>query len=139
MSSRGHILLIDDDPDFAEFVRIVLEKAGYTLHAATNMAEGLRLVSQVKPDLVITDLMMSYELEGVELSRIWRDDPSLRKIPLVVVTAVARSLDADPFSPDEELPIAQFLTKPISPEQLLRTVEEQIAAAHQSPPPPKRG
>ena len=116
------ILIIDDDPDFREFVRIVLESHDYAVLEAENAEDGLALMRTGSPALVLLDAMMSYELAGVGTIRSVREDPALAHIPLILISAVL-SQDEDRFLPaDERAMINRFLSKPISPDQLLAEV-----------------
>ena len=87
------IVIIDDDPDFIEYTRIVLESASYQVLTATNAADGLALVRESVPDLIITDVMMSYTLEGTSVTREIRSNPELSETPVLVITAIARRPD----------------------------------------------
>jgi CheY-like chemotaxis protein len=122
VSGQQRVVVIDDDPDFIEYARIVLESASYDVLTATNAEDGLALVRQSAPDLIITDVMMSYTLEGTSITREIRADPELCQTPVLVITAIARRPDADLF-PDGTQPAPEgFLTKPVSPRDLLATV-----------------
>jgi CheY-like chemotaxis protein len=122
------VVIIDDDPDFREFVRIVLEAHGYDVHEAHDAAAGLTLLREVAPDLVLLDAMMSYELAGVGAIRAIRSDPQLRSIPLILISAVL-SEDEDRFLPqDERNMVDRFLSKPISPDDLLAEVAGIVAS-----------
>jgi DNA-binding response OmpR family regulator len=116
------VVIIDDDPDFREFVHIVLETHGYQVHEADNAGDGLALMRAIAPDLVLLDAMMSYELAGVGAIRAVRSDPALAHVPLILISAVL-SEDEDRFLPaDERNMVDRFLTKPISPDELLAEV-----------------
>jgi two-component system KDP operon response regulator KdpE len=122
------ILIIDDDPDFREFVRIVLESHGYGVLEAENATDGLALMRAGQPGLVLLDAMMSYELAGVGIIRAVRQDVALAHIPLILISAVL-SQDEDRFLPaDERGMVNRFLSKPISPDQLLAEVAGTLAA-----------
>ena len=60
---QKRIVIVDDDPDFLEYMRIVLRSVGYRVDTATGAAEGLALIRSVLPDLIISDVMMSYSVE----------------------------------------------------------------------------
>jgi CheY-like chemotaxis protein len=123
VSGPKKILVIDDDPDFIEYARIVLESASYRVLTAADAASGLAIVREQHPDLIITDVMMSYTLEGISVTRAIRADPELASIPVIVITAIARSPDADLFPSDEHPAAEGFLTKPVDPDTLLSTIE----------------
>jgi CheY-like chemotaxis protein len=128
MSGHKRIVLIDDDVDFLEYARIVLESASYEVLTATDAADGLQLIRSCKPDLIITDVMMSYSLEGVSVAQEIRADPMLRTLPVVVITAIARTYDAELF-PEGARPASDgFLTKPVLPETLLSVIENCLSS-----------
>lgn len=116
------VIIVDDDPDFREFVHIVLEAHGYRVLEAPNGAAGLALMRENLPDLVLLDAMMSYELAGIGTIRAVRSDPQLAHVPLILISAVL-SEDEDRFLPaDERNMVDRFLSKPISPDDLLAEV-----------------
>lgn len=128
MSSPTRILIVDDDPDFREFVRIVLESHGYEVCEAANAPDGLQFMRNKRPDLVLLDAMMSYELAGVSTLRAVRDDPQLADIPLIMISAVL-SDDEDRFLPaDQRALVDRFLSKPVSPDALVAEVAGLLAA-----------
>ena len=122
MSTATTILIVDDDPDFREFVRIVLENHGYRVLEAANAAGGLALMRDAHPDAVLLDAMMSYELTGLGIIKTVRSDPDLAHLPLLLISAVL-SEDEDRFLPaGERSMVDRFLTKPISPDALLAEI-----------------
>lgn len=124
---RGNkILIVDDDPDFREFVHIVLESHGYQVLEAGNAEAGLAMMHEHHPQLVLLDAMMSYELAGVGIIRTVRSDPELDRMPLILISAVL-SEDEDRFLPASERTLVdRFLSKPISPDVLLAEVRSAI-------------
>ncbi len=129
------ILIVDDDPDFREFVRIVLESHGYRVVEAEHAQSGLAILRQELPGLVLLDAMMSYELAGIGIIRTIRADPLIARIPVILISAVL-SEDGDRFLPaDERAMVDRFLSKPISPDELVAevrafTTNRQIANSH---------
>jgi CheY-like chemotaxis protein len=128
VSGHVRIVVIDDDPDFQEYARIVLESASYEVLSASDAEEGLDLVKASSPDLVITDVMMSYTLEGTSVTRQIRADPDLRKLPVLVITAIARTPDADLFPQGARPASDGFLTKPVPPDVLLAAVRNCLSS-----------
>jgi CheY-like chemotaxis protein len=122
------IVLIDDDVDFLEYARIVLESASYEVRTATDAADGMELIRSCSPDLIITDVMMSYSLEGISVARAIREDPSLCQLPVIVITAIARSPDAELFTEGARPASDGFLTKPVPPERLLSVVHNCLSS-----------
>lgn len=131
-AGKGRILIVDDDPDFREFVRIVLEAHGYEVLEAANATACLALMRASRPHLTLLDAMMSYELTGIDIIRAVRNDPELAALPLVLVSAVLNER-ADRFLPaGERRLLDRLLTKPISPAELLRTVTATLAGSAES-------
>ena len=128
VSEPTQIVVIDDDPDFLEYARIVLESASYVVLVASDAEEGLELVKTSSPDLVITDVMMSYTLEGTSVTRQIRADPDLCKLPVLVISAIARTADADLFPHGTQPASDGFLTKPVPPDTLLAAVRNCLSS-----------
>jgi CheY-like chemotaxis protein len=127
MSAAGYsILVVDDDPDFVEYTRIVLESQGYEVQTAATTDAALRLMRQNKPDVALLDVMMSYVLDGLNLTRQMRDDPALKDIPIIMISAIVSREEAGVFPTDEYLSVDAFMTKPVDPADLLDQVAKLI-------------
>ena len=117
------IVVIDDDPDFLDYVRIVLACNGYTVETCTSSEQGIGCIRRVRPNLVIVDFMMSYVLDGVAVSRAMREDARLADIPILLVSAVVSEQDDQLLTREEKARVDAFLSKPINPAQLLQHVQ----------------
>jgi two-component system alkaline phosphatase synthesis response regulator PhoP len=123
MSAAGYsILVVDDDPDFVEYTRIVLESQGYRVQTAATADAALRMMREDKPDLVLLDVMMSYVLDGLNVTRQMRDDPELKTVPVIMISAIVSREEAGVFPTDEYLAVDAFMTKPVDPADLLQQV-----------------
>lgn len=120
------ILIVDDDPDFVEASRIVLETAGYQVVSATNGEQGLRAMHQARPDLVILDVMMSGILDGLDASMRMKAEQGLKRTPILMISSITSSDYAAMFPTDEYIPVENFLSKPVSPNQLLAEVKRLL-------------
>ena len=123
------ILIIDDDPDITEAMRIVLESQGYSVHTAKDSEEGMEQLKTNRLDLVILDVMMNTLVEGFVLSRELKGDPKYKHIPILMVTATKEKtgIDFKSAAGDETwLPVEDFLDKPVKPELLLSKVRELL-------------
>ncbi len=130
--NQKKILIIDDDPDLRLALRLPLESAGYAISEADSMAAGKTMVKEVKPDLIILDVMMDTTTAGFQFALdLHSPDPSsefkeFRNIPIVMLTAIHTTTPLR-FAPDEDyLPVQTFLEKPIEPEVLLATVKKML-------------
>ncbi len=120
------ILVVDDDPDFVEVTRVVLEKAGHEVIEACSGDLGFKLAKTEQPDLIILDVMMDTVLDGLSTSERMHDDPDLRHVPIVMVTSIANTDYAALFPTDEYIHINAFLSKPITPAQLVKQVNRLL-------------
>jgi CheY-like chemotaxis protein len=120
------ILVVDDDPDFVEVTRIVLEKADHQVIAAASGDEGFKRTKEDQPDLIILDVMMDTVLDGLSTSQRMHDDPKLRDIPIIMVTSIANTDYAALFPTDEYIHISAFMSKPITPDKLVKQVNRLL-------------
>ena len=126
------ILIVDDDPDLVEVIKLTLEAAGYQVFDAASGAEGLQKVKEIGPDLIILDVMMDYTTEGFQVSLALRNpDPgseyaAYRDVPIMMLTAI-HSTTPLRFGPDEDyLPVDAFVEKPLEPSVLVEKVAAML-------------
>jgi formate transporter len=117
-----HILVVDDDPDFVDVTTMILEKEGYQVSRAYSGKEAWQLMLQQKPDMALLDVMMSTTLEGVDLARRMAGDPKLKDIPIIMISSIDSTYHAGKLPDSIQLPIDAWLSKPVSPEILLKTI-----------------
>ncbi len=120
--SKGKILIVDDDPDFVSYTRTVLESQGYEVVSAGNGDQGLRMLAQERPDLVVLDVIMSSVLDGLNMSQKMAESAMYQQVPIIMVTSIANTDYLALFPTDENIHIDAFITKPIAPKELLRQV-----------------
>ncbi len=121
------ILIVDDDPDFQDATRMVLEKEGHTIISAMSGDSGYETAKAEKPDLVILDVIMDSVLDGVSMSQKMHDDPETHDIPILMVTSIANTDYAELFPTDEYIHIRAFMSKPIQPAGLLKQVNKLLS------------
>ena len=122
---QERILIVDDDPDITETMKVVLENSGYKVDCAANGGEAMEQIKTFKPNLIILDVMMSTLEEGITISRELKKDSRYKKIPIIIISAVKEKTGIDFASAagDEDwLPVEDFLDKPVKPELLLEKV-----------------
>jgi Lrp/AsnC family transcriptional regulator for asnA, asnC and gidA len=123
------ILVVDDDADYVEMTRTVLETAGYHVLSAANGSQALSLMRREHPALVIMDVMMDGLLDGLDASRAIRMDQNLKRIPIIMISSITRSEYADMFPTQESIPIDAFISKPVNPTRLLEEIERLIKSS----------
>jgi adenylate cyclase len=125
-TNMANILVVDDDPDFVEITSIILEANGYQVATAANGQQALSSMRENRPDLVLLDVMMSHVLDGLDVSNQMSADTELRTIPVIMVSSIATSPHAGLFPTDEYLPIDEWISKPVQPDDLLRKVRQYL-------------
>ena len=123
------ILIIDDDPDIVEAMKVVLETRDYQVTSAGSGEEGLKKVKIDKPDLVILDIMMEKDDAGFDVARELKNSSSTKDIPILMLTAIKEKtgLDFKKEAGDEVwLPVDDYVEKPMKPEELLAKVEKLL-------------
>ncbi len=119
------ILLVDDDVDFCEATKLLLESKAYEVVTAYDGKEGLEKVRVERPDLVILDVMMP-EMSGYDVCVVLKADSELNKIPVILLTAVAQELFKTAYTQTMGLMTEadDYIAKPVEPEQLVKRVED---------------
>lgn len=129
MSSKK-ILIVDDDPDFVEATKVVLESKGYEVYFATNKGEAIERIKSKLPDLIIMDVMMDRMSDGFDLTRKLKSDERYKKIPILMLTSV-KTKTGFKFSAaagDEGwLPVDDYAEKPLGPNELISKVEKLLS------------
>jgi len=135
-AQHARILVVDDDPDFVKITKKILDSHGYDVHVASSGAEGLKVMrsAQVKPDLVLLDIMMDYITDGLDVSKAMGRDPDLRDIPVVMITSLTGVKSQEMFPSDEHVAVSAWLNKPVHAKELLATIQHTLAGVPEGVP-----
>lgn len=128
MSAGKTILLVDDDREFVESNKDLLEAYGYRVKVAYDGASGLAEARRERPDLMILDVMMATQTEGFEIARKIPQVPELQGLPVLLVTGIRKDMQL-PFgleADDSWLPVRRVLEKPIAPARLLAEIRNVL-------------
>jgi len=131
--SKGKILLVDDDPDLVEAMRLVLEGNGYECLHASNGTRALEAIPREKPDLMVLDVMMDDLTEGFHVAyKIRKPEPGLepfQKMPIIMLTAIGQrtGIRLNLGTDADYLPVEEFLEKPVQPKELLAKIQALLA------------
>jgi CheY-like chemotaxis protein len=132
MTTEERLLIVDDDPDFVDGIRAILEGAGYTVDAAHNPRDGFEALRARRYDLLLLDILMGRGAEGVMFARKMRKDPVLREIPVLIITGLREQIaflfPGEPLHP-HLVPVDELMEKPVEPALLLEKVAALLAAA----------
>jgi CheY-like chemotaxis protein len=127
MPKKAKILLVDDDADFVESTRTVLESKPYDVIVAEHGDQALRKAREAKPDLILLDVIMPVE-DGFTAAELLKKDKELARIPVLMLTSYSQkgSGTAIPRSRGLSLDAEDYIEKPISPQNLLATVAKHL-------------
>lgn len=127
MAEKKKILLVDDDPDFVEAVRVIVESGGYDVRVAYDGKEGLEAVAEEKPDLIVLDVMMPV-MNGHEACSTLKKDPETAKIPIILLTAVADRVTTSTYTHRDmlESEAEDYMPKPVEPAELLDLIKSWL-------------
>jgi CheY-like chemotaxis protein len=132
MGNAADILIIDDDRDLVDSMRIILESKAYEVRAAYNGKEGYAEMERKIPDIIILDVMMSTDTEGFDLAYKLQRSPQYKKIPILMLTSFPQKMvEQGPENfqhiMGEDWPVTMFFEKPIQPEKLIAAIEQLLA------------
>ena len=127
MEHRMKILIVDDDVDFVESTRTILETKPYDVVVAHEGEEGLQKAREEKPDLILLDVIMPVK-DGFTAAEQLQKDPELANIPVVMLTAFSSmgGQSTIPRSRGYTLVAKDYLEKPVTPQNLLAAVERAL-------------
>ena len=122
------VAIIDDDPDIREVLVTVLE-GKYELREAASREEGMAVVKEFVPDLIILDVMMEKHDSGFEMAREIKNDEHLKSTKILMTTNVDNELKMDfkkTAGDPDWLPVDDYIVKPVNPKTFLPKVEKLI-------------
>jgi two-component system phosphate regulon response regulator PhoB len=125
------VLIVDDEPDMRVFLTTLLETNGYKPSSAPDGHQGLELARKAKPSLIILDVMMPRE-SGITMYRKLRLDPSLKDVPVIMLSALSRKTFfhsqrvLDEYKGEKIPEPAAYIEKPAEPEELLEAIRKSL-------------
>lgn len=124
------IFVVDDDADIVDAISMVLTKHGYEVDHSLTSSDALEKIKKSRPDMIILDVMFPEDpSKGFDLSRVFHDDPAVKDIPVVILSAVnirfklgfsKKDIDSD------WMPVKEFIEKPVEPQKLLDVIKKTI-------------
>ena len=117
------ILCVEDEPEMIDLIRLILGRRGFEVKGAAGGVEGLDMIRQDPPDLVLLDLMMP-DMDGWEVYQQMKADEKTKNIPVIVVTAKAQSIDK--VLGLHIAKVDDYITKPFSPQDLMNSIEKVL-------------
>ena len=118
--SLGKIMVVDDDQSIRDFIRLSFESKGYDVIEAHSAIQALKILDSEIPDLILLDIMLPV-MNGYEMCRKVKDDPVLKSIPIMFVTAY---VEKDSLKKSVQAGAQGFIEKPLMFDDLLKRVED---------------
>ncbi|MFH1653668.1 MAG: response regulator [Pseudomonadota bacterium] len=119
---KKKILVIDDENSFVSTMKIALEFQGYEILTAVNGQEGIEVVREEKPDIVLLDIMMA-KIDGFQVCRILKFDKRYQEIPIIMVTAKGQEKDK---TIGHQVGADAYITKPFEMPALLEKIKSLL-------------
>ena len=119
---RRKILVVEDNPDQLELIRLILEKAGFAIGTAANGTDALIKTRSISPDLIILDLMLP-GLNGFDICETLRKNPATASVPIIMLTGLCSQFGR---LAGLESGASDFLTKPFKTEELVSKVDKLL-------------
>jgi CheY-like chemotaxis protein len=123
------IIIIDDDPDILESLKVILQSQGFEVLTASNREDGIQLCSSQKPDLIILDIMMEKDLDGYGMLNDFRKEGSLMDVPIIMYSGMAEQIGVNFRSAVEDektFPRVSFVDKRDGTKELIPEVNKLL-------------
>lgn len=127
---RKKVLIVEDDTDLLEILRLSLKSAGFSIATAKNGIEALKKARTLLPDLILLDLVLP-ELDGFAVCETLRKDRVTASVPIIVVSGLASEFTR---LAGFESGATDYVTKPFAPSELVSKVDHWVTRPHQAPP-----
>lgn len=127
MSDKKKVLLVDDDPDFVEAVKVIVQSGGYEVNVASDGKEGIEAVAKNRPDLIILDVMMPV-MDGHQACAELKGNKETADIPIILLTAVADRVTTSKYTHRDmlESEAEDYMPKPVEPKELLELIKSWL-------------
>jgi DNA-binding response OmpR family regulator len=118
------ILIADDDPDFVDASKIILEKEGHKILVAYTLLDAMKAIEKENPDLLIVDVMMEQPDDGIAMAQELRRKGN--KIPIIMITSISKLTGMEYGKHESLVPVDEFQEKPIEPRKLIELVNKLL-------------
>ena len=116
------ILIVDDEPNIVLALELLMKKQGFEVHTVDDGEKALHAVRELRPDLVLLDIMMP-KMDGYEVCQRIRSDASLKSVRIVMLTAKGRDVEKEK---GQALGVDAYITKPFSTREVVAKVKELL-------------
>ena len=123
-ANKSSILYIEDDPEMIDLVSLILTRQGFQVIGAHGGREGLELVKQSQPDLILLDLMMP-DIDGWDVYQQLKSAETTRDIPVIIITAKSQKIDR--VLGVQIAKVDDYISKPFRPGELIESIKKILA------------
>ncbi len=124
MADQKRVVCIEDDPGIIDLIKMILIRKGFQVIGAVGGRQGLETIRREQPDLILLDLMMP-DMDGWEVYHQIKADEGTRKLPVIIITAKAQSIDK--VLALHIAKVDDYITKPFGPQELLDSIDKVFA------------
>lgn len=130
--SGTHVLVIDDDPDVREALRLILEPHGYRMTLCATGPQGREAAAKETPDVILLDIMLATVSEGFHVAYELKKNERLADVPIIMISSIGETMGMDYARElgSDYMPAEVFLSKPLDAARVLKEVEKAIGKAH---------
>jgi len=125
------IVYIEDDPEMIDLVSLILNRRGIQVKGAHGGRQGLEMVPDIKPDIILLDLMMP-DMDGWDVYHQFKANDATRSIPVIIITAKAQPIDK--VLGLKIAKVDDYISKPFRPQELLESIDRILTAKSQPQP-----
>ena len=130
MTNRKKILIADDDVQFVDSMKTLLESVGYQVFFVYSSKDVLENVKKINPDLILLDVMFPKlnDPDGIRISRLLHQDPTVKDVPIIIITGIRKvmNIPLKLFLDEKWMPVRTFVDKPFKPDELLFKIKEVL-------------
>jgi CheY-like chemotaxis protein len=123
VTTKKKVLIVDDEPNVRRLSHKILSNK-FDIVEAEDGIQAIDVATAQKPDVILMDMMMP-KMDGLTACHVIRNDPATKSIPVIMVTAIGFELN---IKLSEQMGAAGYVTKPFSPQDLLDTIAQVLAA-----------
>ena len=123
------IVYIEDDPEMIDLVSLILNRRGYQVKGAHGGRQGLELVPEIKPDIILLDLMMP-DMDGWDVYHQFKANDLTRNIPVIIITAKAQPIDK--VLGLKIAKVDDYISKPFRPQELIESIDRILTVKTQA-------
>lgn len=128
MEKMSKIIIVDDNQDLLFTMETFLKRNGFEVFTADDGKKGLQMIKEIRPDLVLLDIMMETTYSGLDVCKALRSDDDLKNIPIIGISGIGDEMGIriDKWGDDDYFSVDEFFEKPVDRQKLLERIKVRI-------------